>query len=405
MTGLDFDVLVNASAILFGVFGLVVVYLARGVDRWPLALSVATLSSAVLRSVLELINYAVAYADVPPALRLVLRNAELVVGPLPALLMFAYFLSCCGEDYKKSLVLRLRTLLSCALVTTMLLAQLTGEFNGVSNEPIRFGLWLALIIPLDFAILVTCIVALCRRWNKLTRLQRVLFSIMFALSFFSTNPMAIVFMELLLLSDLVRRYLAQQEEAARQQARIAVLQMRPHFIHNALTSIYYLCAKDSDKAQRAILNFSRYLENNFTAIVEEQTIPFSKELEHTKAYLAVEQVCHEGHLLVEFKTPVTFFRIPPLTLQPLVENAVKHGMDADAEPLRVLVSTRDTESGVAVTVEDNGPGYAPPEDGEGHGFALGNIRERLKAQCDGTLEITTRDEGGTRAVIFIPHKE
>jgi LytS/YehU family sensor histidine kinase len=182
--------------------------------------------------------------------------------------------------------------------------------------------------------------------------------------FLPTSSIGIVFVELLLVGDLVSRYLAQEEEAARQQARLAVLKMRPHFIHNTLTSIYYLCATDPKAAQQTILDFSRYLQNNFNAIVEEDAVPFTEELEHTRAYLAVEEACHRDQLLVEFDTPVTLFRIPPLTLQPIVENAVKHGLDPDFAPLRVTVSTRATELGVEVSVADNGCGYTMPRDGK-----------------------------------------
>ena len=403
MTGVDFGALLDASALLFGVFGLVLVYLARGIDGWPKGLSVAILSSAVARAALELLDNVIANADVSPALLLVFRNVEVVVVALPDLLMFAYFLYCCGEDYKKSAVMRVQVALSCVGVAALFLAQMTGEISAMPGAEAPLGPWIIIAFTLQFATTVICLVALFRRWKKLAGVQRVMFLVMFLLFFLATTSIGVVFVEFLLSSDLVRRYLAQKEEAAQQQARIAVLQMRPHFIHNTLTSIYYLCAKDPGKAQQAILNFSRYLQNNFGAIAEEGAVPFTEELEHAKAYLAVEQACHEGQLFVELDTPVTFFRIPPLTLQPIVENAVKHGLDPDSGPRRVSVSTRDTGLGVEIAVVDTGPGYTPA-DGEGQGFALENIRGRLKAQCNGTLEIGTREEGGTKVAIFIPWK-
>ncbi len=402
--GLDFGALMNASALLFSAFGLALVFLARDIDDWPKGLSVAILSSAAVLSALELLDHAVADTGVSPTLLLVLRNVEVVTAALPSLLMFAYFLYCCGEDYKKSAVMRIQVALTCTLVAAEFLAQLTGEISSAPGAETRLGPWIVLFLALSFATTVVCLVALFRRWKKLSGVQRVMFLIMFLLSFFATDSIVIVFLEFLLSSDLVRHYLAQKEEAAQQQARIAALQMRPHFIHNTLTSIYYLCAKDPGKAQQAILNFSRYLQNNFDTIAEEGAVPFTEELEHAKAYLAVEQACHEGQLLVELDTPVTFFRIPPLTLQPIVENAVKHGMDPDLKPLQVTVATRDLERGVQITVEDNGPGFTPSDEEVPH-FALDNVRERLKAQCDGTLEIGARDVGGTKVTIFVPQQE
>ena len=148
----------------------------------------------------------------------------------------------------------------------------------------------------------------------------------------------------------------------------------------------------------------RYLQSSFTAIVKEGTIPFTEELEHTRAYLAVEQARYHGQLFVEFDTPNTFFRIPALTLQPIVENAVKHGVDPDLEPLYISITTEDTDRGVLITVEDTGPGYASSDKDAPH-FALDNIRERLKTMCGGTLDIELREVGGTKVTIIVPQSD
>ena len=106
-------------------------------------------------------------------------------------------------------------------------------------------------------------------------------------------------------------------------------------------------------------------------------------------------------LLVEYDTPFTRFRLPPLTLQPLVENAVKHGMNPYAGPLRITVRTCRTDTASVIVVTDNGPGFDPAEILESH-TTLSNIRQRLEWMCGGKLEIKPRDGGGTEVTVTIP---
>ena len=177
--------------------------------------------------------------------------------------------------------------------------------------------------------------------------------------------------------------------------------MRPHFLYNTMTSIYNLCEQDPKKAQQVTLDFTTYLRKNFNAITGKDTIPFIEELEHTRAYLAVVKAQFEDNLSVVFDTPHTSFRLPPLTLQPLVENAVKYGMNIDStEPLRVNVKTEKVEKGSLITVSDNGPGISNDDNGEPH-IALNNMRERLSL-IKGALTISSNEFGGTTVQILIP---
>jgi LytS/YehU family sensor histidine kinase len=208
----------------------------------------------------------------------------------------------------------------------------------------------------------------------------------------------------LILSDNMDQYMRQQQEIAHQRANVMVLQMRPHFIYNTMMTIYCLCKQDADKARQVTLDFTTYLRKNFTAIASEDTVPFTAELEHTRAYLAVEQAQFEDDLIVNFDTPHTMFRVPPLTLQPIVENAVKHGLSTTKEPLHISVVTRKTDNAIEIIVEDNGAGYAPADDNEPH-IALNNIRQRLEMMCNGKLEITPHEEGGTTVKVTIPSEQ
>ena len=155
------------------------------------------------------------------------------------------------------------------------------------------------------------------------------------------------------------------------------------------------------EAQRVTLDFNTYLEKNMTALVSDETIPFSEELEHTRAYLNVEQALYDESLFVDYDTPHITFRVPPLTLQPIVENAVKHGLDPDSEPLHISIQTRETDLGSEIIVSDNGSGFEAADDDKPH-LAIANIRQRLEMMCGGKMTITSRKGGGTVVKLIIP---
>ncbi|MBR0414944.1 MAG: histidine kinase [Clostridia bacterium] len=323
----------------------------------------------------------------------------------------------CGEDLKSSLLFKLECALLGIYVALLIVGQFTTAFYYVTddNQFVRGPLWALWLVPIALMLLLN-IITLIKRRNQLSKkyffvlliylipMTASIFIHMFVqVEIFIVFGMALLalVMFILILRDNVEKYTRGQSEIARQHAGIMVLQMRPHFIYNTMMTIYYLCKQDADKAQQVTLDFTTYLRKNFTAIAREEAVPFQEELKHTQAYLAVEQAQHEDNLFVTFDTPHTNFRVPPLTLQPLVENAVKHGMDPNGEPLHIYVKTRETDSGSEIIVENDGPDFNPADDNEPH-IALANIRERLKMMCEGTLEIAPREGGGTVVTVVIP---
>ena len=395
MAILDF----GTAAMVLGIFGLVLCYLARDIIGWPRRLCVALLAAEMTCSVADMLFRAAPRYQPPIPVYRALLVIQSLTTPIPTLLVVAYILYCRGEDYRKSVLLRVLFIFSGLMAVIASVSQLVCEIGPAPDYELQMELLPILLFAFSMALFAFTLIALFRGWKKLTNAQRV----MFLLSFLASRSAVIIFVEFLLVYDLICRYLAQQKENEQQRTRIAVAQMRPHFIYNTLMSIYYLCAEDTEKTQRVIRDFNRYLQSNFTAIAEEKPILFDKELEHTKAYLAVEQACHEGRLFVEFDTPVTFFRVPALTLQPIVENAAKYGLTPDLPPLYVFVTTENTENGVRITVEDTGPGFQQSIDNKPH-IALNNIRQRLSAMCGGTLEIEPREAGGTKVTMFIPRR-
>ena len=196
-----------------------------------------------------------------------------------------------------------------------------------------------------------------------------------------------------------------EEELRDAKVRTMMNQIRPHFIYNTLSSVYVLCRDDPPRAMEVIRDFTAYLQANFTAISAENPIAFSDELRHTKAYLAVEAIRYGDKLTVAFDTQHTAFRLPALTLQPLVENAVKHGLGKGIGPEHITVRTRSEDDRAVITIEDDGPGIGPePEDAGGH-IGLANVRERLELMCGGTLDAAPRPGGGTIVTVTIPRDQ
>ena len=314
---------------------------------------------------------------------------------VPMLTMYVLFL--CGENLRGHLLMIIESALCLAHIVMVF------AFHDPNDIPKRTGsvsTYLSLAVFLAMNITLAVFLFLRRKKMKKSTIILLLIS-MFASTFLQT-----LIFELFLIMEMSERYfhqkeenLRQQEELARQRVNLSVLQMRPHFIYNTMMSIYYLCEQDPKKGQQVTLDFTQYLRSNFNAVVQEGTVPFSEELEHTRAYLAVEQARYAELLSVTFDTPVTLFKLPPLTIQPIVENAIKHAM-RENEMLRVTLTTAEHPDGFTVTVEDNGPGFTSTDD-EPH-IALDNIRERLQLSCGGTLTIEPREGGGTKVTVFVP---
>ena len=209
-----------------------------------------------------------------------------------------------------------------------------------------------------------------------------------------------------ILSDQIEKALKQATEIAEQQLKIRTLQISPHFIYNTMSNIYYLCDLDPKKAQKVVGDFTTYLRNNFSAIEKTEMIPFADELEHTKAYLAVVKARYENLIFVDYDTEYTSFRLPPLTVEPLVENAVKHGLDPESAPLHIWIKTVEGTDGNTIIVENTGADFAEPESGKldtgSPHIGLENVKERLHTLCGGTLSISPRDGGGTVVTVHIP---
>ncbi len=210
----------------------------------------------------------------------------------------------------------------------------------------------------------------------------------------------------LLIARQQERMALQEKKLTESRTKIMLSQIQPHFLYNSISSIMMLCREDADRAVDALADFSEYLRANMQAISLETTVPFTRELEHIRTYVRLEELRFHQRLRVVYDLEEENFFLPTLTIQPLIENAVKHGIARRQEGGTVTVSTRRTPDGVWVVVDDDGVGFdpdTPPADGRDH-VGIANVRSRLEVMCGGMLIIRSQPGRGTRANVFIPDR-
>ena len=200
-----------------------------------------------------------------------------------------------------------------------------------------------------------------------------------------------------------KRMLTLENELAQNRIAIMLSQIQPHFLYNALNTIMNLCYTDAQTAGRTVASFTKYLRGNLDALASNQLISFDRELEHLKNYLSIEKLRFPD-LKIVYDLGVKAFLLPPLTLQPLVENAIHYGITKRESGGTVTLTSHETEACWKITIQDDGVGFSPTqqlEDGRCH-IGISNTRERLAVMCSGTLAVESIPGIGTTVTIIIP---
>lgn len=199
-------------------------------------------------------------------------------------------------------------------------------------------------------------------------------------------------------------------EMERDKTTLLMAQIKPHFIYNCLAIIRYLCGVDSKMAEETIEHFSDYLRQSMEIITKIDCIPFSDEMKLVDNYLYMEKKRFGEKIRIEKKIEAYKFKIPPLTLQPLVENAVKHGLQGRGRNKAGLVTISAWEENDAylVMVEDNGVGVdqelLEQKDAQRVHIGIDNVKLRLELMASGTLTIESEPVTGTKAIMRLPKK-
>lgn len=198
--------------------------------------------------------------------------------------------------------------------------------------------------------------------------------------------------------------LALEEEKLKEvQVRMMLSQIQPHFIYNSLSSISTLIPLDPEKAQKTLDDFTEYLRANFSSLTENRLISFEDELKHIEAFLSLEEVRFGNRVKTVYDIKAKGFFLPPLSIQPLVENAVRHGILQKIEGGTVTLRSFEEEDAYVVEVLDDGVGF----DVEGvdlssnEHIGINNIRYRLSKMDKGTLRIESHPGKGTKATVRI----
>jgi LytS/YehU family sensor histidine kinase len=192
------------------------------------------------------------------------------------------------------------------------------------------------------------------------------------------------------------------------QSKISIMlsQIQPHFLYNTLVVIRQLCDINPKTAKEAITEFATYLRGNLDSLTLNSNIPFEKEMEHIENYVSLEKKRFGDKINLEYDIECLDFDVPSLTVQTIVENAIRHGITKRKEGGTVTIRTRETKKYYEIEVHDNGVGMdltKPPEysDNRSH-IGLDNVRKRVESICNGEVLFNSTPNIGTTVYMSIP---
>ncbi|MBN7773902.1 ATP-binding protein [Clostridium aminobutyricum] len=200
------------------------------------------------------------------------------------------------------------------------------------------------------------------------------------------------------------------EETMKSELAFLQAQIKPHFVYNAINTIISFCYTDSEKAAKLLIDFSKYLRLTFDVDHKLMLAPLHRELELIEAYVAIEQARfgEKIHVQYDIDSELLHIKIPPLCIQPLVENAIKHGLYRKPEGGTVWISVKKEDADVKIEVRDNGLGISAEKlhtlrnlDQVKGGIGFSNISKRMGKWKQSQIEIESEQEKGTRVILRI----
>lgn len=200
---------------------------------------------------------------------------------------------------------------------------------------------------------------------------------------------------------------AAEKLASEARLRLLTAQIEPHFLFNTLANLQALIGTDATRAQKMLTHLDRYLRASLAATRSDEAT-LADEFVLARAYLEIIAVRMGSRLAFELDLPAQLgtLRMPPMLLQPLIENAIRHGLEPKIAGGRIRVAARRDTDVVVVTVDDDGMGLGQPAGDStyaGCGVGLANVRERLAAACGNKASLALESQvSGARATLRLP---
>ena len=208
---------------------------------------------------------------------------------------------------------------------------------------------------------------------------------------------------LFLFLNVEKNIMIEEDEKKLKDANVKIMmsQIQPHFIYNTLSSISTLTTIDPGKAQKALDDFSDYLRMNFSSLTDTRLVPFADELQHIKTYVGLEKLRFNDRLKIVYDIQTMDFYVPPLSIQPIVENAIKHGIIKKVEGGTVTLRIYENDTSHVVEIIDDGVGFDVNKidfKNNKH-IGLNNVRQRITSMCKGDIHFESENNNGTKAII------
>lgn len=209
------------------------------------------------------------------------------------------------------------------------------------------------------------------------------------------------------LAEREKELLQTELELSESRVRILMSQIEPHFMFNSLSTIKHLCRTEPKEAMEAVDEFSGFLRGSMDALTQNGCITFEKEMEFVNSYLCLEKRRFGNRLQVVYDIQKKGFMVPPLSIQTIAENAVRHGISKKLSGGTLTIATQENEQNFIVSIMDDGVGFEMgkvSDDGKNH-VGIHNVESRISLMCDGSVDIQSIPQKGTKVMFLIPKKE